>query len=72
MVVLQVKKKQNRPLHQLDNTLGVHEEHLSVCFPLQGRRMVVQNICNLEDEKQQIIIYILISLSAIYIIASVY
>lgn len=44
-------KSINWPLHKLNNTLGVHEEHLPVCLPLQGCCMIVQNICNLQHER---------------------
>lgn len=35
------KEKKKRPLHQLYNALSVHEENLSVSFPLQGCCMAV-------------------------------
>lgn len=41
-------KQKNQPLYQLNYTLSVHKEHLSVCLPLQGRSMAVQDIGNLE------------------------
>lgn len=46
--ILLLYKRKNQPLHQLNNTLSVHEKHLSVSLPLQGCCMAVQNICNLE------------------------
>lgn len=43
--------RKEQPLYKLNNTLCVHEEHLSVSLPLQGRCMAVQNICYLQQTK---------------------
>ncbi len=39
--MLLLEEKRNKPLHQLNDTLRVYEENLSVSLPLQGGRMAV-------------------------------
>lgn len=46
-----VKMKMSKPLDQLNNTLRIDEEHLSVSLPLQSRRVAVESICDLDPKR---------------------